>query len=167
MKGFAQQGRLFEEDLGFRCRAFVVAILFVLDATPEQNRLARLQRFADAFFLEWLRAHDHLDAAKREKAFASDRPGRAFDSHGSGRHAMASSESGRRHEVRLFARQLADYLNNAIATGDFEHIVLIASPAFLGHLRTELSQLAKRAVVLAKPKDLTDLEVDEIRQYFK
>lgn len=121
-------------------------------------------RYGDWTFLTEM--HDP-DAAKREKAFASDRPGRAFDRHGSGRHAMATSESGRRHEVRLFARELADYLNNAIATGDFEHIVIIAAPAFLGHLRTELSQLAKRAVVLAEPKDLTDLEVDEIRQYFR
>ena len=110
--------------------------------------------------------HDS-DAARQEKTFASDRPGRAFDSHGSGRHAMAASESGRKHEVRSFARQLADYLNSAVAAGDFEHIVLIAAPAFLGYLRTELSQVAKRAVVLAEPKDLTDLEVDQIRKYFK
>ena len=87
------------------------------------------------------------DAAQPEKSFASDRPGRAFDSFGSGRHAMADSETGRRHETRQFARQLADYLNAGIAANEFENLVLIASPAFLGHIRAELSKPARRAVV--------------------
>jgi protein required for attachment to host cells len=106
------------------------------------------------------------DPARPEKSFASDRPGRAFDSFGSGRHAMATSESGRRHEVRKFARQVADYLNSEIAANSFDNIVLIASPAFLGHVRAELSETARRAVVHESAKDLTDLDADAIKQYF-
>lgn len=106
------------------------------------------------------------DAARPEKEFASDRPGRAFDIVGGGRHAMSTSESGRRHEARQFARQIADYLNRAIAGGDFEHLVLIASPAFLGHLRAELSALARRKIVFEASKDLTDLDADDIKKYF-
>lgn len=106
------------------------------------------------------------DPARPEKSFASDRPGRAFDSIGSGRHAMAASETGRRHEVRKFARQVADYLNAEIAANSFNNIVLIASPAFLGLVRPELSETARRAVVHELARDLTDLDANAIRQYF-
>lgn len=120
-------------------------------------------RFGDWTFL---REFSDEDAARPEKAFASDRPGRSFDSFGSGRHAMSTSVSGREHEVRQFARQLAEYLNAAVAGNDFEHIVLFASPAFLGHLRAELSAPARRAVVFDAAKDLTGLDADQIQQYF-
>lgn len=106
------------------------------------------------------------EAAGREAEFASDRPGRAFDSFGSGRHAMAAGESGRDHEIRLFAGQLADYLNRGVAAGEFRHIVLIAAPGFLGHLRAGLSDVARRAVEHEAAKDLTSLDVDDIRAYF-
>ncbi len=106
------------------------------------------------------------EAAGREAEFASDRPGRAFDSFGSGRHAMTPGESGRDHEVRSFARELADYLNRAVAKGEFRHIVLIAAPSFLGYLRAGLSGAARRAVVHETAKDLTGLDVDNIRNYF-
>ena len=106
------------------------------------------------------------EAAEREAEFASDRPGRAFDSFGSGRHAMGTGESGRDHELRRFAKEVADYLNRAIAAGEFRHIVLIAAPGFLGHLRARLSDVARRAVVYEAAKDLTDLDVDDIRNYF-
>ena len=120
-------------------------------------------RFGDWTFLAEFRDED---AARPEKSFASDRAGRAFDSFGSGRHAMAGNETGRRHEIRQFARQLADYLNAAIAANEFDNIVLIASPAFLGHVRAELSGPAQRAVVHEAARDLTDLDEDQIRQYF-
>lgn len=105
-------------------------------------------------------------ASRPEKSFASDRPGRTFDSFGSGRHAMATSESGRLHETRKFARRVADYLNAEIAASSFEFIVLIAAPAFLGHLRAELSDEARRAVVHETASDLTDLDVSALKQYF-
>jgi protein required for attachment to host cells len=79
---------------------------------------------------------------------------------------MATSESGRRHETRKFARQVADYLNAEIAANSFGNIVLIASPAFLGLVRPELSETARRAVVHELARDLTDLDTDAIRQYF-
>ena len=121
-----------------------------------------------ARFGEWslLAELERPQAAKREADFASDRPGRGFDSFGSGRHAMTPAESGRDHEVRLFARELAEYLNRAIASGEFRHIVLIAAPSFLGHLRREMSDISRRAVVHESAKDLTGLEVDDIRKYF-
>lgn len=106
-------------------------------------------------------------AASRESDFGTDRPGRTFDSFGSGRHAMVPGETRREHETHRFAAELADRLNRGVAGGDFEHLVLIAAPAFLGHLRAELSDAATRAVIYEAAKDLTWLDVDRIREHFR
>ena len=106
-------------------------------------------------------------AAQHEKSFASDRPGRAFDIVGSGRHSMSQTESGQDHELLEFARQVSSFLNRSIANNDFSHIVILAAPKFLGRLRTALSDTALKAVVLAEAKNLSNLDDDEIKKYFE
>lgn len=129
---------------------------------------ARLWRSASRFGdWEFIGAMSDPAATRREAEFASDRPGRAFDSHGAGRHSMSSTESGQAHEALLFARQVAEFLNQSIANGDFAHIVLIAAPKFLGRLRSQLSDAAKRALVLEESKNLRELDVAGIKKYFE
>lgn len=109
--------------------------------------------------------HDDM-APMRESEFASDRPGRSFDIVGAGRHAMSQKVSGQEQQTLHFARQITDFLNNAVASSDVTRLVLLAAPKFLGYLRSELSDTALRAVVLAEPRNLVDLEEEEIRKYF-
>ena len=106
-------------------------------------------------------------AALAESEFASDRPGRAFDIVGKGRHAMSSPESGQDHQTLVFARQVADYLNTTIADSRVSKLVIFAAPKFLGYLRSELSDTALKSVALAEPKNLDDLDEKEIRSYFE
>ncbi|NIL93281.1 MAG: hypothetical protein GTO71_02305 [Woeseiaceae bacterium] len=121
-------------------------------------------RFGDWKFLTEMRDET---ATSRESAFASDRPGRSFDIVGAGRHAMGQKVSGHDHQTLQFARQVADYLNLAVANNDVNKLVLLAAPGFLGYLRSELSDTALRAVVLAEPRNLSDLEEAKIRKYFE
>jgi len=106
-------------------------------------------------------------ATRRETDFYSDRPGRSFDIVGSGRHAMSPEVSGHDQETHRFAREVAAYLNHAIANNEASQLVLLAAPGFLGFLRSELSDAATRAVALAEPRNLTDIEEGKIRKYFK
>jgi len=106
-------------------------------------------------------------ATQREAAFASDRPGRSFDSFGSGRHAMGQKHSGREQELSRFASAIAERIDRLYADGDFLHLVLIAEPRFLGHLRDKLTGKAADAVVLEAAKNLVKLDVDDIRKYFQ
>ncbi len=106
-------------------------------------------------------------ATRHEADFVSDRPGRSFDIVGSGRHAMSPQVSGQDQESHRFAREVAAYLNSAIASNEATQLVLLAAPGFLGFLRSELSDAALRAVALAEPRNLTDVEEDGIRKYFK
>lgn len=106
-------------------------------------------------------------ATQRESDFVSDRPGRSFDIVGGGRHAMSPHVSGQEQEARRFAREVAAFLNNAIANSDATQLVLLAAPGFLGYLRSELSDAALRAVALAEPRNLTNIDVGKIRKYFE
>jgi protein required for attachment to host cells len=121
-------------------------------------------RFGDWKMLKEM--HNEL-ASSRDSELASDRPGRSFDIVGKGRHAMSSSVSPQEQESLRFARSVATYLNSAIANSDFENLVLLAAPGFLGQLRTELSDTALRAIVIAEPTNLDDLEEPQIREYFE
>lgn len=137
----------------------------IVACTATRARLWRsTNRFGDWFLLAEL---TNPAAAARESDFTSDRPGRTFDSFGSGRHAMVPGETRREHEARRFAGELAGQLNHGIVSGDFDHLVLIAAPSFLGHLRTALSDQARRAVIYEDARDLTGLDAESIRKYFR
>jgi protein required for attachment to host cells len=106
-------------------------------------------------------------ATRHESNFVSDRPGRSFDIVGGGRHAMSPQVSRKEQEALRFAREVATYLNNAIANNEATQLVLLAAPGFLGLLRSELSDASLRAVALAEPRNLTDIDEDKIKKYFK
>ena len=116
---------------------------------------------------EFITSMSDASAGKSEAEFSSDRPGRAFDSVGVGRHSMSAPETGQQHEMTVFAKRVADYLNRSIASGKFAHIVLIGAPKFLGCLRAGLSDATKRAVVLESAKNLGDLDAKAIKKYFE
>ncbi len=86
------------------------------------------------------------EASRREQELVSDRPGRAFDSLGGGRHAMEPPTRARDQARQRFAHRIGEFLSDAVATGEARHIVLLAGPKFLGLLREELSQSARQAV---------------------
>ena len=120
-------------------------------------------------FGEWQSLAEMRDDSANlpESEFASDRPGRAFDIVGKGRHTMSPPESGQDHQTLVFARQVADYLNNAIAENRVSQLVILAAPKFLGYLRSALSDTALKAIALAEPRNLGDLDEKEIKRYFE
>ena len=129
---------------------------------------ARLWR-SDSRFGDWqaLVELHHPESASRDGDLASDRPGRAFDSFGSGRHAMSQSNTAHQQELKKFAAEVADYINKGIANRGFEKIVLLAEPGFLGHLRNKLSGAAANAVIMTASKNLASLDEAQIRHYFE
>lgn len=106
------------------------------------------------------------EAALQDRQRGTDRPGRVFDRFGKGRHAMAPGETGRQHEIRRFAHQVAQYLNRARADGSYQHLVLIAEPTFLGCLRKELSATVSKSVSCEMPLDATGHDIQNLRSLF-
>ena len=95
----------------------------------------------------------------------ADKPGRAFDSAGSGRHAMEPKTSPHRHRKAEFARHLAEFLEKKRAEKAFDRLVIAASPATLGDLRQTLSKQVKAAIGGEVAKDLTGIPDREIADH--
>jgi len=105
----------------------------------------------------------HPESRLHEQELTTDLPGRAFDSVGDARHAMSSSVDPKKQEMVRFAKQVADHLESGRTSGRFTKLYLIAAPAFLGHLRGNLSPSLERVVQASVDKNLVTQGVEEIR----
>ncbi len=107
-----------------------------------------------------------------DRDFKSDRPGRVFDHApaATGRrgavahHGTGGERRPRKHEAELFARQIAEQLD-AATPGEFDRLVLMAGPAFLGLLRAALSKPLRASVVAEVPKDLVHQGEEALRAH--
>lgn len=86
--------------------------------------------------------NEFVNEAARTKTgdLISDRGGRSFDSHGQGRHTMASEKADpKQHLAEVFARQIADHIATELRKGSCKGYALVAAPKFLGTLRNQLA----------------------------
>ena len=93
----------------------------------------------------------------------SDAPGRAFNSTGSGRHAMEPNTGVKEEQRRRFVKEMADRLQAAHLKGDFAQLVLLAAPAVLGVIRKSLAVDLKKIVIKEIPKDVIGQDVGKIQ----
>jgi protein required for attachment to host cells len=84
----------------------------------------------------------------------ADRPGRAFDSAGVGRHAMSPAVDPAEQETVRFAKEIADLLDTARKQHRFERLYLLAETRFLGHLRSAFGEALRETVEAEIRKDL-------------
>lgn len=122
------------------------------------------RRFGNWTLLESM---NNPDATLREQELNSDRPGRAFDRFGRGRHAMSPEESARQHGLQIFAHDIAQHLGKGLSAGRFSRLVLVAEPSLLGLLRRKLSASLKRALCCEVPKNPADFDCERLRTLFK
>jgi protein required for attachment to host cells len=128
------------------------AILF--SAEDRGGSLHNEERWEDAM----ARLHD--------QDINTDRPGRSFDSHGEGRHAMEPRVDPKTEEAEHFARFVGEHLRETMqAQGGCERLHLIAAPEFLGHLRNCLDHHLQTKIVSEIPKDLVMLDSEDIRKH--
>jgi protein required for attachment to host cells len=105
----------------------------------------------------------HPEVRVKERDLTSDRPGRTFDSFGTGRHAKSSEVGPKQTEEIRFAHEVADKLEQGRVGHAFDRLVVIAGPTFLGHLRDSMSAPLASAVSLEIDKDYTSLRPEELR----
>jgi len=86
------------------------------------------------------------------EAVGRDRAGTAFSPH----------MDPRKKEHETFARQLAQFLNGAIAARRCEQIAIFASNPFLGEIKALLDEHAARALVRSLALDLTSFTGAEL-----
>jgi protein required for attachment to host cells len=104
------------------------------------------------------------EARLYEQDLVSDRHGRTFNRVGHQRSAVSREVDAKKHEMIAFAKQIAHKLADARTRDDFEKLVLVAAPAFLGLLRENLDKQTMERVAIALDKDFTQLRAEEVRE---
>ena len=95
---------------------------------------------------------------------AADRPGRAFDRAGDGRHGMEPRTDPRSVERERFAREIADVLEKAVVGQRYDRLVLVAPPTFMGLLRETLPSSVATKVGAELTKDLTKVSIHDLSE---
>lgn len=112
---------------------------------------SRAKKFSDSNLIE---TFDHPEGRAHDGELTTDQPGRMSESTSPAQRALRTDVSPKDKEQNDFARQLAGRIDKARTSNKFEHLVLVAAPAFLGKLRGELGQ-SQNCVVASVDKDLT------------
>jgi protein required for attachment to host cells len=105
------------------------------------------------------------DLHHHDRDILTDKPGRASSSIGNGRAALEPQTDWHRFEKHKFAREMAKVLDAAAANKAFDRLILIAPPATLGDLRTELGDQTRKLVSAELAKDLTRHAEQELPQH--
>lgn len=101
----------------------------------------------------------------REGELVSDDAGSDGGSVGHGRHVIDSRHTAHERESLQFARRLANRLDSGRTSGDFNRLVLVAPPEFLGHLRNHLSKESMSLVYRQIDKNLVQKSKTVLRTY--
>lgn len=132
---------------------------------------ARYYELADSLHL--IRKITHPEAHMRDRDLVSDRPGRVFDhaNLGGGRrgavahHATGGENTPRKVEAERFAHQIITDLDADRLHGQFDRLVVVSGPGFLGLLRSSMPKALQAAVVLEVEKDLVHSTDETIRSH--
>jgi protein required for attachment to host cells len=103
--------------------------------------------------------YEHTDQKTHE--LGTDKPGRACNSVGGGRSAVAQTDWHDQEEQKFLAR-LAVRLDKAVQGGETRSLIVVAPPRALGMLRREYSAHVRQAVKAEVEKDYVKMPVDEI-----
>jgi len=107
----------------------------------------------------------HPEGRMHDREITSDLPGKGVGGDGSGGHAYQEETDPKKHELVEFTRRVADYLDDARNANKLSNLLLVASPAFLGELRSHLSSETNEKIVFELDKNLTKHSVEDIRKH--
>ena len=82
---------------------------------------------------------------------------------GSVRHKYEPHMEAARQDSKLFAQEIADWLETAVQAEAFDKLVLVAAPRTLGDLRLAMARTVQERIVAEVDKDLTGLDEKALR----
>ena len=106
---------------------------------------------------------EHLlnsEGNKKEKDLDSDRPGKSFSNvpGGTYKHPMVGEHQRHDETVRRFSNRISKTLDAARSRGEFDELVLVAEPHFLGMMKNSLSEPLKKRVAHQLPREFMDTD---------
>jgi protein required for attachment to host cells len=107
---------------------------------------------------------DHPEGREHARDINADRPGRAYDSSGQGRHAMGTSVEPMEQDAIRFSKEVSEHLRAACQDGRCNRLLLVAGPDFLGLLRKQLNT-PPDVRIKEIDKNLCNFDAREIRSH--
>ena len=128
--------------------------LLVCDAA--HARVFEIQSDVNGVATKWesVQTFEHVESRQRDKELVSDA-------------ANTQASSPKEVEKDHFKHQLVGFLDQAMRSHKFKHLVLCAPPQFLGKLKSELSSELKKHLLSTVDKDLTHLSGDALHERLK
>ena len=78
---------------------------------------------------------------------------------------MEQASDPQEREAQAFATEIARHIDRDQREGNFDSLVLIAPPKFLGRLRQELSKSARNALIGELDKNLVEADAKTIERH--
>lgn len=107
----------------------------------------------------------HPASQLHEQKTTSDLPGNSRVSYGHGSHKMSTQNSVKQHESAVFAKTISQYIEKARNKGQFQKLILMSPPAFLGQLRKQLSGETFKRIVSEIDKNLVKHKTRDIQAH--
>lgn len=107
----------------------------------------------------------HSESRLREQDLVSDGTGNEIDSGGYGKHSMGHENAAHQKHAETFANELCDEIDKLRRNSDLHRIYLVASPKFLGLLRSSISKQCSELLVGEINKDLVSHSIEDIRSH--
>jgi len=107
----------------------------------------------------------HAESRMRNQDEVSDKQGGLAGGHGEGGHAFEAPTDIKQHEVEIFAKQIADKLEDGRVNHAFNKLILVAPPAFLGALRQAMNDHLVNLVSKSLDKNLVAENETAIREH--
>ena len=107
----------------------------------------------------------HPESRLKEQDLVSDGSGSESDSGGFGKHSMGHEKAAHQKQAEAFAHELRDEIDKLRRTSNLRRIYLVASPKFLGLLRSGISKQCAELLSGEVNKDLVDHSIEDIRSH--
>ena len=107
----------------------------------------------------------HPESRLKEQDLVSDGTGSGIDSGGYGKHSMGHEKSAHKQQAKTFASDLCEEVEKIRRNSDVRRIYLIASPRFLGLLRSGMNKPCAELVAGEVNKDLVSQSLEQIRAH--
>lgn len=107
----------------------------------------------------------HPESRLREQELVADGSGSGSDSGGYGKHSMGHEKEAHARQAEIFAKELCDHIDKLHRREKIHRIYLVAAPAFMGLLRSNLSKQSASLVAGEVSKNLVTHNLGEIRAH--
>jgi len=109
--------------------------------------------------------YDHPESRLREQDLVSDRPGSETDSGGMGKHSMGHEKAAHHKQAEIFALELSEEIEKIRRNNALSRIYLVASPKFLGLLRSSINKQCADLLAAEVNKNLVSHSIEDIRSH--